>query len=366
MKNGGVRVKKALISIAISTLMMSVLSSCGPKNEITPPTPSSSPVPSIQVTLDGSEGDPVYPVTPTPNAEESASSMSPVMTTTPQQSTYLDELEFSSDYLASLNYAGHPYITINDNVPYFTEEERTTTKAFETYPELDQFNRCGPCVANICRELMPTEERGEIGMVKPSGWQTVRYDNVEGKYLYNRCHLIGFQLAGENANVNNLITGTRYLNVQGMLPFENTVADYVHQTGNHVMYRVTPIFKDHELVARGVLMEAYSVEDAGLGVQFNVFCFNVQPGVRLDYATGDNWADNTVKAAEDTGATTNSEENNGNTNVTTYVLNTRSKKFHLPTCSSVPTIADHNRQEVASTREALLNDGYTPCGKCNP
>ncbi len=185
-------------------------------------------------------------------------------------------------------YAGEPYVFLNDNQPDFSLDDFTTTE-FETYSELDWLGRCGVAYANICVELMPTEERGEIGMIKPSGWHTVKYDVVDGKYLYNRCHLIGFQLAGENANEQNLITGTRYLNVVGMLPFENMVAEYVEETGNHVLYRITPIFEGNELVARGVQMEAISVEDEGEGVCFNVFVYNVQPGVEIDYSTGESW-----------------------------------------------------------------------------
>ena len=186
-------------------------------------------------------------------------------------------------------FSDSPYVTINDNVPYFTEDE-LTTDAFETYSELDDLGRCGVAYANVCQELMPTEDRGEIGQVKPTGWHTVKYDFVSGKYLYNRCHLLGYQLTGENANEQNLITGTRYLNVEGMLPFENMVADYVQETDNHVLYRVTPIFEGDELVARGVLMEALSVEDDGEGICFNVYCYNNQPGVIIDYATGESQA----------------------------------------------------------------------------
>ncbi len=182
-------------------------------------------------------------------------------------------------------YSGEPYVAVEDNQPGFAQEDLTET-AFETYAELDALGRCGTAYANVCPELMPTEERGSIGQVKPSGWQTAKYDCVDGKYLYNRCHLIGYQLTGENANEENLITGTRYLNVDGMLPFENMVADYVTETGNHVLYRVTPVFEGTELVARGVQMEALSVEDNGAGISFNVFCYNVQPGVEIDYATG--------------------------------------------------------------------------------
>ena len=185
-------------------------------------------------------------------------------------------------------YSGEPYIVISDNQPDFTLDD-FTLEAFEEYSELDYLGRCGVAYANICMELMPTEPRGEIGMIKPSGWQTAKYDIVDGKYLYNRCHLIGFQLAGENANERNLITGTRYMNVDGMLPFENMVADYVEETGNHVLYRVTPIYSGSDLVAYGVLMEAISVEDEGEGVCFCVFVYNVQPGITIDYTTGDNW-----------------------------------------------------------------------------
>ena len=161
-----------------------------------------------------------------------------------------------------------------------------TTSSFERYAPLDSLGRCGVAYANIGKDIMPTEERGSIGMVKPSGWHSIRYENVDGKYLYNRCHLIGYQLSAENANTSNLITGTRYLNIQGMLPFENMVADYIRETGNHVLYRVTPIYEGDNLVASGVLMEAYSVEDEGDGICFNVYCYNVQPGIVIDYATG--------------------------------------------------------------------------------
>lgn len=185
-------------------------------------------------------------------------------------------------------YSGNPYVELNGNLPYFTDEELSTT-AFELYSELDSLGRCGAGYANICKEIMPTEERGSIGMVKPTGWHTVKYDCITDRYLYNRCHLIGYQLAGENANEKNLITGTRYLNVDGMLPFENEVADYVNDTDNHVLYRVTPVFSGDNLVASGVIIEAKSVEDNGAGVQFNVYCYNVQPGISIDYTTGESW-----------------------------------------------------------------------------
>ena len=181
-------------------------------------------------------------------------------------------------------YSGQPYVAVNGNVPYFTDADLTDV-SFESYSDLDSLGRCGVAFACLCKETMPTEKRGEIGQVRPSGWHTVKYDTVDGKYLYNRCHLIGYQLSAENANTRNLITGTRYLNTQGMLPFENLVADYIKETGNHVLYRVTPIFSGDDLVAKGVEMEAWSVEDDG--VCFHVYCYNNQPGIQIDYATGD-------------------------------------------------------------------------------
>lgn len=201
------------------------------------------------------------------------------------------EITFGNETVIDLDsipdYDEDPYVEINDNIPYFTDDE-ITTEVFEEYSELDSLGRCGVAYANICQELMPTEKRQSIGMIKPTGWQIAKYDFIDGKYLYNRCHLIGFQLAGENANEKNLITGTRHMNVDGMLPFENMVADYVKETDNHVLYRVTPLFEGDNLVASGVEMEAYSVEDDGEGICFNVYVYNVQPGVIIDYATGDN------------------------------------------------------------------------------
>ena len=211
---------------------------------------------------------------------------------------------------------------------------------------------------------MPTEERGSIGSVKPTGWHTVKYDNVDGKYLYNRCHLIGYQLSGENANTKNLITGTRYLNIQGMLPFENMVADYVKETGNHVMYRVTPIFEGDNLLANGVLMEGYSVEDKGAGVSYCVFAYNVQPGIEIDYATGEKTATVTPTPSpepEKQEPATGSEASQAD-----YILNTNTKKFHYPTCSSVNDMKEKNKQEFFGTRDEAISNGYSPCGRCKP
>lgn len=183
-------------------------------------------------------------------------------------------------------YDGNSYVIVNDNIPYFKEEEYTTT-SFEKYSELDSLGRCGVASANISKELMPTEKRGSIGMIKPSGWHTIKYDHIDGKYLYNRCHLIGYQLTGENANEKNLITCTRSMNTKGMLQFENMVTKYIKDTGNHVLYRVTPVFEGNNLVATGVEMEAYSVEDNGKGIKFNVFVYNIEDGIIIDYKTGD-------------------------------------------------------------------------------
>lgn len=262
-------------------------------------------------------------------------------------------------------YAGDPYVTINGNQPFFRDEEMTTV-SFENYAPLDTLGRCGTAYANICLEIMPTEERGEIGQVRPSGWHTVKYnDLIEGNYLYNRCHLIGYQLAGENANECNLITGTRYLNVQGMLPFENEVADYVESTGNHVLYRVTPMFEGQNLVASGVLMEAKSVEDQGKGVCFCTYIYNVQPGIMIDYATGESQLESDFSSVQET-----SNEldvvNDISTNVSTYILNTNTKKFHIPTCKSVKQMKEKNKKEVTSSREEIIAQGYDPCKNCNP
>lgn len=266
------------------------------------------------------------------------------------------------------------YKIINGNKPDFDDSE-ITTEIFETYSPLDSLGRCGVAYANICIDIMPTEERGEIGMIKPSGWHTVKYDCVDGKYLYNRCHLIGYQLAGENANELNLITGTRYLNVQGMLPFEDQVANYVEKTDNHVLYRVTPVFQGNNLVADGVEMEAFSVEDHGEGVQFHVFVYNIQPGVGIDYATGESWLSEESGGNENGASVSKSdeikysatEEDNrllGKDN--TYILNTNTHKFHMPSCSSVDDIKEKNKQKFQGSREEVITQGYDPCKRCNP
>ena len=243
------------------------------------------------------------------------------------------------------------YVIINDNVPFFTDED--TSKSYEYYSALDSLGRCGEVIACIGRDLMPTESRGDIGSVKPSGWQSVKYDNVDGQYLYNRCHLIGFQLTGENANKQNLITGTRFLNVMGMLQFENMVADYVKETGNRVLYRVTPIFDGDDLVARGVLMEAMSAHDGGEDLQFCIYAYNCQPGIVINYADG------TSYRSDDEAP----EIDNSNT---VYILNTRSLKIHRTTCPGVQTMSEGNKKEHVGDFTALLAEGYTTCGTCQP
>lgn len=250
-------------------------------------------------------------------------------------------------------WSGEPYVAVDGNQPDFPEEDMTSV-SFETYSELDTLGRCGVAYANVGQDLMPTEDRESIGSVTPSGWINREYD---GEYLYNRCHLIGFQLTGENANEENLITGTRYLNVEGMLPFENLVADYVKETDQHVLYRVTPVFQGQDLVARGVLMEGLSVEDSGEGVTFCVYAYNVQPGVDIDYATGDNRASDSQSA----GDASQPDSSQG-----TYVLNISSKKFHLPSCGGVKDIKSENRQDYTGPRQTLIDQGYQPCGRCKP
>ena len=273
-----------------------------------------------------------------------------------------DEISFSLDNIPDFN-GKKAYVVINENKPFFTEDE-ITAKSYEKYAELDYLGRCGVAIACVGKDIMPTEERGSIGQVKPSGWHTVKYDIVDGKYLYNRCHLIGYQLTGENANKGNLITGTRYLNIDGMLDFENMIADYVKETGNHVMYRVTPIFDGNNLLASGVLMEAYSVEDDGAGIEFCVYAYNAQPGVTIDYKTGASALSGEEIKPDDSENSEIPEEIEGEKIL--YVLNVSSKKFHLPDCSSASSIAEHNRLERETTKDALLDEGYKPCGVCKP
>jgi DNA-entry nuclease len=279
-------------------------------------------------------------------------------------------------------YSGSASIELNKNIPGFTADE-ITKKSYESYGELDKLGRCTTATACIGRNLMPTEERQSIGDVRPTGWKQNKYPGVvdsDPPYLYNRCHMIGFQLTGENANEKNLITGTRYMNVEGMLPYENQVAEYVKSTGKHVMYRVTPVFTGKNLLCDGVKIEAYSVEDKGKGISFNVFCYNVQPGIEINYADGSN---KLAPAAEKVAGSnsfmiTGGDSGNGSVRSsagsdasgipagTTYVVNKNSGKFHYPSCDSVNDMKEKNKEYSTKTRDELINEGKSPCKRCRP
>lgn len=268
-------------------------------------------------------------------------------------------------------YTGNAYTVLNNNKPSFDELSETS---FETYGELDNLGRCTAAYACIGKDIMPTEERGSISSVKPSGWHLVKYQGIDGNYLYNRCHLIGYQLSGENANEKNLITGTRYMNTIGMLPFENEVSEYVKKTSNHVMYRVTPLFEGDDLLAKGVQMEAFSVEDEGRGVSFNVFCHNIQPGIEIDYTTGDSkgpeftGSENKEESfeTEDKSEKDDTDESNEVDADYSYVLNTNTMKYHLPTCDSVTEMKAKNRENTDLSKEEIENMGYVACKSCHP
>lgn len=293
---------------------------------------------------------------------------------TPAEDTSADYESCFADVPA---YAGSPSVVMNDNVPYYDEEfeKAFSSGALEWYSDLDDFSRPQVAFACLGLETMPAEgeERGEIGMIKPAGWHTVKYpDVIKDLYLYNRCHLIGWQLGAENANELNLMTGTRYLNVDGMLPYENLVADYIRDTGNHVLYRVTPHYVGEELITRGLLMEAKSVEDDEC--IFCVYCYNVQPGVEIDYMSGDSWLAGYYpeNSTENTPVEESSEETSNETvveesvNECAFVLNNNSMKIHKPTCSSVSDISENNIEYTDKTYEELIAEGYSPCGRCHP
>ncbi len=274
-------------------------------------------------------------------------------------------------------YDGVPSVKINDDKPFF-DKSALTLEPFENYSKRDELGRCGAAYANVCRELMPTETRGVIGSIHPTGWHTVKYAGIEGNYLYNRCHLIAYRLTGENDNEDNLITGTRYMNVDGMQPYETQVSEYVESTGHHVHYRATPVFFDDDLLARGVLIEAQSVEDDK--IHFCRFCYNVQPGIIIDYSDGSSngpeFVGSDAEAPAESKGTSEaapsrelpvvspSKESQGN--VRTYILNTNTNKFHYPECESVPKIKDKNKKEVEATREEIIAQGYEPCQNCDP
>lgn len=366
--------KKFPASILAFILALSILTGCGGETtsqpditaETSQSTAAETPNPGQDVEPDDTESVPEdQPQEPDGNERETGSSA-------PEPSHELEPAETTFTFSSVPTYSGSAYVAVNDNVPYFTADDLTTT-SFESYSSLDSLGRCGVAYACVGQDIMPTEERGSIGQVKPTGWHTVKYDCVDGKYLYNRCHLLGYQLTGENANEENLITGTRYLNIEGMLPFENMVADYVQETGNHVLYRVTPIFEGSNLLASGVLMEGYSVEDSGEDILFCVYAYNVQPGVTIDYATGDSYLTAGGSAVSEEPSTPvtpqkpeESETSGAGTVQADYVLNTNTKKFHLPSCSSADDIKESNRQEYSGSREELIAQGYDPCKRCNP
>ncbi len=284
---------------------------------------------------------------------------------TEQKVTELSETEsehgLGHEQLELPPYNGEPSTEVNGNIPLFTEDQMVP-KSFEEYSELDELGRCGVAFACVGQDLMPAGERGPIGEIHPSGWHTVKYEGIDGNYLYNRCHLIAHSLTGEDANERNLITGTRYMNKDGMNPYEILVTDYIRETGNHVLYRVTPIFEGTNPVASGVTMEARSIEDDA--ICFFVYCYNVQPGVEIDYATGES------TGPEYTGDTPDEEKSETEEIVlpedTTYVLNTNTMRFHYPDCDSVRAMSEKNRLPVNSSREELIEDGYKPCGNCKP
>ena len=288
--------------------------------------------------------------------------------------TYAEtESKSSIDIKSIPEYSGTPYVVINGGKPSFSEKDK---ERVEEYSELDKYGRCGTAFANVSKELMPTKPRESIREVRPSGWHTVKYEKIiEDRYLYNRCHLIAYKLAGENANEKNLITGTRYFNVEGMLPFEDEVADYVNATGNHVLYRVRPIFKGSDLVARGVQMEAESVEDNGKGVSFNVYCYNVQPGIRINYKDGSSQPESEVVANKNKQSKKENDRkskkskkvvvDNGVKVSVHYIANTNTKKFHLSTCRSVKLMKAKNMYK-SDNRKELIDSGYVPCKICRP
>ena len=284
------------------------------------------------------------------------------------------------------------YVEIDGNTPSFTVDD-ATTDAFQSFSQLDRLGRCGTAYACLGPETLPTDVRGDISEIHPSGWVQNFYDFIEGESLYNRSHLIAHCLSGQDANERNLITGTRHFNADVMEPIEAMVLDYIERTGNHVLYRVTPVFEGDELVARGVQIEALSMEDGGQGVSLNVFLRNIQPGVAIDYATGNNWADEAATAGSwsasatasgwNTGsaaagaaplvpisaAATTSQADDASTDTpatVTYVVNKNTGKFHYPSCSSVPKIKAKNRMDSNQTRDELIAQGYVPCKNCNP
>lgn len=335
------RTKKTTVFLSLVLSLLLALSACGTSTQVEPLSPPASS--SVVETLPSTVSEPSAP----PEMEEPSTEPAP----NPSQGSSTSTA--SVDYASLPPYSGELYTVVNDNIPGFTDSDMTTT-SFETYSPLDSLGRVGVAYACLGTDLMPTGERGDISDVKPTGWHSGAAAN------WNRSHLIGWQLSGEDANERNLMTGARSFNSPGMLEFENMVADYIHETDNHVLYRVTPIFVGNDLVARGVQMEGYSVEDDGEGICFNVFVYNNQPGVTIDYATGDSWEDGSTP--KDPGQQTG----NTNTSQADYILNTNTKKFHYPSCSSVGQMNASNKEEFSGSRDEVISRGYDPCGRCNP
>lgn len=363
--------KSRLCSLATVVALCGLLVACDSAAEDSGLDSTSSVATTVTTTTIAETETDATTTTETTSAATTTSKPTTTTTTTTTVVTTIPEPEPVDFSLKDIpEFDGTPYVTVNDNIPYFSENDKSITYSFETYSNLDSLARCGVAYACVGQDLMPTEERGAIGSVKPSGWHSIKYDNVDGKYLYNRCHLIGYQLSGENTNGKNLITGTRYLNMDGMLPFENMVADYVKETNNHVLYRLTPIFDGNNLLATGVLMEGYSVEDNGNGICYNVFCYNAQPDITIDYATGDSESEYAVTETTTTAKKTEPTQENNQAEQqpvgSTYILNTNTKKFHNPSCSSVGQMNDSNKQEYTGSGDDLISMGYDPCKRCNP
>lgn len=363
--------KSFLSFLCIAILLLSTVTLTGCDSD----TPTENTTSAVEFTTEVTEN----VESDTGKTEKSEESESQEETEKPKESEKVTEAQSVGDGNSKVvlskipDFSGRPYTVINGNVPSFNKSELTTT-GYETYSPLDSLGRCGGAVASCGKEIMPSanEERGSISSVKPSGWVQAKYDCVSGKYLYNRCHLIGWQLSAENANKRNLITGTRYMNTEGMLPFENMVADYIRETGNHVAYRVTPVYEGSNLVASGVQIEAYSVEDNGEGICFNVYCYNVQPGVVINYSTGESrYAGGTAQTTKkpDTTAAQTTKKNvettkKQNTVTGQYVLNTNSKKIHKTSCRYVNQMSEKNKQNYSGSLDELYSMGYTTCGVC--
>lgn len=370
-------IRQNILSLILSALICLSATGCSLFDSSSSDSRSSSPLYDSSVS-DSSSSDEIFSSTDSLSSEvgtrSSSEATSRTITTTSQvtttsKATTTTTTRASSKFNTSLipAYSGSAYVAINGNNPFFSSADMTTS-AYENYSPLDSLGRCGVAMSCIGRELMPTEPRGSIGMVKPSGWHLVKYQGIEGNYLYNRCHLIGYQLTGENANERNLVTGTRYMNVQGMEPIENRTANYIKSTGNHVIYRSTPIFIGSNLVCSGVLMEGKSVEDNGAGLTFCVFAYNVQPGVTINYADGSSSGPEFIETQTTPKATVPKATNNNPAPQpsSSYVLNKNTHKFHYASCSSVSKMAEKNKAYFNGTRDQAIAQGYSPCKQCNP